>query len=258
MRQCPSCQSPVEDTAGFCNQCGYALTPGWHGSTPSQIAPSAEDPAGTRILPDDGMTFPVGMALCSACGYSNMAGEMFCQSCGVQLPPVASVPPPPPISLSSPLHGSQTTLANQPEEANHSGFESDEVDQAFLVFSQASMQPSLPKREKREVESKLILPGSEIEFLLPPSRTEVLIGRSDPVQDIFPDVDLAPYEGERRGVSRRHARIERDVHGIYLIDLNSTNYSFLNRIKIQAGQRYPIKDGDEIRLGLFVLEYRSK
>jgi pSer/pThr/pTyr-binding forkhead associated (FHA) protein len=37
--------------------------------------------------------------------------------------------------------------------------------------------------------------------------------------------------------------------------LNSTNYTFLNRQRLQPGQRYPLKQNDEIRLGLLVLEY---
>ncbi len=44
--------------------------------------------------------------------------------------------------------------------------------------------------------------------------------------------------------------------GIYIEDLNSTNFTFLNRIRLQPGQAYPLKDGDEIRLGVLTLEYR--
>jgi hypothetical protein len=185
-----------------------------------------------------------------------MAGEMFCQSCGVQLPPIASVPPPPPIPLSNPLHSDRIAQEDLPEAASQSGLKPDAVDQVSHASGQVAMPPSLPVREGDRVEGKLILPGSDIEFMLPMSRKEVIIGRSDPVKGIYPDVDLAPYEGERRGVSRRHARIEREDRQTYLIDLNSTNYSFLNRMKLQPGQRYPLKDGDEICLGLFVLQYR--
>ena len=37
--------------------------------------------------------------LCSACGFMNITGELFCEQCGVQLPPVSSQPPPLPTKV---------------------------------------------------------------------------------------------------------------------------------------------------------------
>jgi pSer/pThr/pTyr-binding forkhead associated (FHA) protein len=70
-------------------------------------------------------------------------------------------------------------------------------------------------------------------------------------------VDLAEQEGERSGVSRKHARILQRPDGAYIEDLNSTNFTFLNHVRLHPGHTYPLKDGDEIRLGVLTLEYRS-
>ena len=187
-------------------------------------------------------TIPV--VTCSACGYSNLPGEMFCQNCGVQLAPVASVPPPPPLPVVDVSSSSQSA---------HS--------QSRLTPSKRSQQDISAKSEhpggERHASSSLIIREKGVEIPLPPDQSELVIGRTDPVQNIYPDVDLAEQEGERSGVSRRHARILRRADGVYLEDLNSTNFTFLNRIRLQPGQAYPLQDGDEIRLGVLNLEYHS-
>jgi FHA domain len=186
-------------------------------------------------------TIPV--VTCSACGYSNLPGEMFCQNCGVQLPPVASVPPPPPAPVvetpgqSQPTRNSESraALANQPLPDVSGASEQDGVQRHYL--------------------GRLLIRAKGIDIPLPPDQTQLVIGRTDPVQNIYPDIDLAEQEGERSGVSRRHARLLQRPDGVYIEDLNSTNFTFLNRIRLQPGQIYPLRDGDEIRLGVLTLEF---
>jgi hypothetical protein len=187
-------------------------------------------------------TIPV--VICSACGYSNLPGEMFCQNCGVQLPPVASVPPPPP----QPVVG--VSAQNQVAHLDNRQSPTDKPQPDNSVGSEQS-------GKSEHLLSRLLIRGKGVEFLLPSDQSELVIGRTDPVQNIYPDVDLAEQEGERSGVSRRHARILRRADGIYLEDLNSTNFTFLNRMRLQPGKAYPLKDGDEIRLGVLTLEYHS-
>jgi pSer/pThr/pTyr-binding forkhead associated (FHA) protein len=110
---------------------------------------------------------------------------------------------------------------------------------------------------QRGFSGRLIICEKGVELPLPPDQPELVIGRTDPVQNIYPDVDLAEQDGEKSGVSRRHARILQRPDGVYIEDLNSTNFTILNRIRLQPGRTYPLKDGDEIRLGVLTLEYRS-
>ncbi len=90
---------------------------------------------------------------------------------------------------------------------------------------------------------------------IPVGQTEVVIGRSDPVKGVYPEIDLAGHGGESSGVSRRHARLILQDGRWCIEDLNSTNFTFLNRQKLIPGQRYPLRSGDELRLGLLMLEY---
>jgi len=84
---------------------------------------------------------------------------------------------------------------------------------------------------------------------------ELLIGRADPAGGIYPEIDLSAYGGDAGGVSRRHARLVLNAEGVFLEDLNSTNFTFLNRQRLQPGRLYPLNDGDEIRLGNLALVY---
>jgi hypothetical protein len=87
-------------------------------------------------------------------------------------------------------------------------------------------------------------------------RDDYLIGRRDPATGCFPEVDLVPYGGEEGGVSRRHARLSVDDGNYFVEDLNSVNYTFVNRQKVEPGVRKPIRDGDEIRLGRVLLIFK--
>lgn len=52
----------------------------------------------------------------------------------------------------------------------------------------------------------------------------------------------------RKGVSRTHVRIRKTGNGWSLQDLNSTNGTFLNHRKIEAGKEYCLQEGQNIRI----------
>ena len=54
--------------------------------------------------------------------------------------------------------------------------------------------------------------------------------------------------GFNQMISRVHCRINRSSDSITITDLQSANGTFVNRIRLQANQPYPLKDGDVIRL----------
>jgi hypothetical protein len=106
------------------------------------------------------------------------------------------------------------------------------------------------------VQPRLVVESDNAAFDLS-GKSEVLIGREDPVSNIYPDVDLTPHRGEEDGVSRLHAKILINGGQYLLEDENSTNYTFVNRQKLQPKVPTPIKDGDEIRLGRSVLRFHA-
>ena len=81
-----------------------------------------------------------------------------------------------------------------------------------------------------------------------------LIGRSSQSRDIHPEIAL---EGDT-GVSRRHAQLVRDGDGVSVIDLSSTNGTYVvlagtdpaaDTEAIEAGVPTPLHDGDRVYLG---------
>jgi hypothetical protein len=80
-----------------------------------------------------------------------------------------------------------------------------------------------------------------------------LIGREDPVSGIYPEVDLTPHGGDEGGVSRRHARLIVEAGQYYVEDLDSTNFTFVNKQKLAPRTRTLVKDADEIRCGRVAL-----
>jgi hypothetical protein len=86
-------------------------------------------------------------------------------------------------------------------------------------------------------------------------RDETVIGRTDPTCDVYPDIDLTAYDGERSGVSRQHIRLRRDGLRYTVEDMKSINLTFVNKQRLEAFTPKPLKSGDEIRMGLLVLRF---
>lgn len=85
----------------------------------------------------------------------------------------------------------------------------------------------------------------------------VVIGREDVPSNSFPDWDLTPYGAEDGGVSRLHAKLTASGDVWSIEDLESTNFTFINRKRIPAKTPTPLNDGDEIRLGRVGLLFKT-
>lgn len=62
-------------------------------------------------------------------------------------------------------------------------------------------------------------------------------------------VDLTPFNSFRHGVSRRHCRIERRDDRLIIIDLASSNGTYLNRERLLPYRDYIVSNGDQLVLG---------
>jgi hypothetical protein len=82
---------------------------------------------------------------------------------------------------------------------------------------------------------------------------EVTIGRLDPTSASFPDVDLTTDDALDRGVSRRHAKITRRGHEVFIEDLGSMNGTFVNRKKLTPHLPEALGNGDQLQLGKLML-----
>ena len=62
-------------------------------------------------------------------------------------------------------------------------------------------------------------------------------------------LDLIGLGGGEKGVSRRHAIIRADGESVYLVDLGSTNGTYLNGQKVQPYKQNVLYSGDHIHFG---------
>jgi len=61
-------------------------------------------------------------------------------------------------------------------------------------------------------------------------------------------LDLSDFDGFRMGLSRRHAMIRRIESGYEIIDLSSTNGTWLNDERLVPYTPYPLPSGSHLRL----------
>lgn len=100
-----------------------------------------------------------------------------------------------------------------------------------------------------------ILSGAH-QFRLPADALPAVIGRADAGQARRPAVDLAPYGGLERGVSRQHARLLWQEGRLMIEDLASTNGTWVNDTRLSPNVPHPLRDGDFLRLGSMRLRVR--
>ncbi len=62
-------------------------------------------------------------------------------------------------------------------------------------------------------------------------------------------VDLTPYDAYALGVSRRHLMIRRNGNGYDVMDLNSTNGTWVNGQRLEPQHPFAVKSGSQINLG---------
>ncbi len=154
-------------------------------------------------------------------GHENPEGSAFCDECGERLDPTgaAAMDMGAPMASAGAMAGGATATATA-------------------------------------VAPRLVVQADNASFDLA-GKSEVVIGREDPVSNIYPDVDLTTHGGEEGGVSRLHAKLFNNGGQFSVEDQNSTNFTFLNRQKLTPKTPTPVKDGDEIRLGRVILTFQT-
>ncbi|MDH3493470.1 MAG: FHA domain-containing serine/threonine-protein kinase, partial [Acidobacteriota bacterium] len=90
-------------------------------------------------------------------------------------------------------------------------------------------------------------------------KKENLVGRRDPMSNIFPEVDLSKYDPQTK-ISRKHARIWRDGDLYMLEDLGSSNGTMViqannDTTRLAPHQSRPLHHGDKIQLGDTTLHF---
>jgi predicted amidophosphoribosyltransferase len=283
---CPACGAGNVPGEAFCDFCGSPLEaplPAEPVPQPEAVATEAElqtfqqaadmeaegappvPPPEEAVPPAAGASVPVaagiaapGELTCPVCGAVVQPDEAFCSNCGASLAqapippgPVAEVEeaaPPLPVAPAAP----------EPLRCPVCGAEV-EVDDTFCSNCGAALKAAPAAAPAPVVVGapaaagpRLLVVASGAEIPLP-AGPEILIGREDPVSGIYPEVDLTPHGGEDGGVSRKHARLIVDGGQYFVEDLDSTNFTFVNKQKLVPETRQAVHDGDEIRCGRVAL-----
>ena len=208
----------------LCPFCNHAIIPGsaFCDNCGRRLIdlPAAQPQAAAASAGGTTLQPPTGK-ICPRCSFNNIQGALFCIDCGA---PLSSLPAP---DESLPVETRPMRDADAPPA----------LDMAFITGS-------------------LVLEQSSVLLPLPKERSEITIGREDAPSGIFPDIDLEPHGGHEAGVGRRHAQLVILEGRLCLVDLSSVNGTFVNRRKLAPGAPQPLTDGDEIRLGRFVMRYQ--
>ncbi len=230
MVTCPQCKNQLEDNATFCDNCGASLA-----SVGVPLPPIARrgltcPKCGQTVRAGEAFCVNCGAALsgsaaagpfiCPRCGTAARAGAVFCDNCGASLSPARPQP---------------------------------DVSGEHVPSPQAAAK--IDSRPSPVNTPRLVVQPTNDLLPFPPGKVEVIAGREDPGSNTFPEVNLAPYDPDKGGVSRRHAKFSLRDGQWQIEDLNSTNFTFLNKQKIRPGQLCPLNNGDEIRLGGVTMKF---
>jgi len=160
------------------------------------------------------------MIRCPSCQYQNREGELYCENCGASLQDGAKASIP-----------TRQVEAHPDESATRISWGPAHVGRGMAVLMHI-----------REID--------ETVTLHPQGR--IIFGRSDESTADQPDVDLTPYGALEKGVSRQHAILEIADDTVMLVDIGSSNGTFLNGQRLRPNQPRVLRDGDEVRLGKLV------
>jgi len=156
------------------------------------------------------------MIICPNCKNENLDGTVFCDDCGVQL------------TGGDPLV-TQNILTELQEQI-------DQPVQAANLQTELNTWASL-----HLMESGQILPLSD--------KTEFTLGRISDAQPIMPDIDLTPYQAYASGVSRLHAVLKSEGKQVRVMDLGSSNGTYLNGKRLKPNVEQTLEHGDMLSLG---------
>lgn len=164
------------------------------------------------------------MITCLACRNQEYEGELFCSNCGARL-----------------WGASGETLPTITFDTNR-----------LREISKPLATTATAGHDLKPGQIAISVTGTGQSVLLE-SRPEYVIGREGQEQDV-PDVNLGPFGAREKGVSRKHAVLRVDRRQLLLLDLGSSNGTWLNGAQLAPQEPIRLESGDEIRLGKLLLK----
>jgi pSer/pThr/pTyr-binding forkhead associated (FHA) protein len=246
---CPQCRTPAMPGEAFCGNCGASL---------AQAAVAPATPVYTpSAAPVASFSGGGGANVCAQCRTPLQPGSMFCDSCGAPVSSGAAPQQPP-----------QSWPSQQPAQPiQQSWAQPQQPPQQWPPQPPVSSPPSWPPQQVPPQQTwtpgptitpRLVVQATGAPLSFPMGKSEIFIGREDPVSNHFPDVNLGPHGGEEGGVSRNHAKLIIQGNQCFLEDLKAVNYTFVNRQRLNEGARQPLNNGDELRFGKIIVMFYTQ
>jgi serine/threonine protein kinase len=163
----------------------------------------------------------------------------------VSPPPAAGRPAPPPVA---PVAPAVPVVTAAPVEGGTACIHCGRVNKGRARFCAGCGSPLA------EPKPRLLVTSPHRNWEIAIDRLPVRIGRRDPRQNHYPELDLAEHD---RGIaSRHHATIQRDGDFYTLTDLGSTNGTILNNALIVPRVPQRLSQGDRIKIGEVEIEFK--
>lgn len=198
------------------------------------------------------------MKVCPDCKTENEDVAEYCRDCGVDLTSVE-------VKYDADVVVEEVAAdeSDAAEESEDQSGEAMELEAAEDLSAEVASDDDVSDVADESVESAADEDQIEGPYLvvvttgdkIPLTKPEMVIGREDPISNIFPDIDTTPFGGLEGGVSRKHARLIESAGQYSIEDLNSTNYTLVNKEKQEPSAARPLVAGDEIRLGRVAMLY---
>jgi hypothetical protein len=163
------------------------------------------------------------MIICPNCRHEEVPGALFCSECGGQLvfSDVSSTTALPEEQLKDDLPGT------------------------------APMQPNMTSTLRARIMVHIIDNGKLIPVT---DKTEFTVGRASEGQPITPDVDLGEFNAFDYGVSRLHIVVRLTGEKLTIMDLGSSNGTFINAVRVPVNSEQSVTSADIISLGKFRIQ----
>jgi hypothetical protein len=219
------------------------------------------------------------MTNCPQCNAENLPGMAYCEQCGAPLPaatttsaPAPSAPPPAPAIASDSdsarsIAGAQAVLdaLGREDDVAASGPAAATPEQAAPAPVPSPPAPSAAAPEP--VEAELPVSATPLAATAVPTMSIVFgdttrfsvrddvtnVGRADVAQNWQPELDVISLGGgdPNFGVSRHQAVIRRDGAAFSVIDVGSTNGTYVNGHLLEYNKASDLHDGDTLAFGAF-------
>ncbi|PQV64562.1 Inner membrane component of T3SS domain-containing protein [Abditibacterium utsteinense] len=231
---CPACQHQNIDGTQFCEMCGEEL--------PQKM---------TAASPED-------LLACPQCGHQNPSDNLACEACGADLKPGQSAPSSvasmAPSGAADPFASIPDVGLAPPLVSSTSG-ETTPFDAPANPALSAAIAPdiaALPAGNLAPGKVKLVVEQGQsvgAQFVL--GDAEMLVGREDEDEEIYPDIDLSDQDAGY--VHRKHATLHFENGNLSVTHLGGSNKTRINNKPVADNAPTPVNLGDKIAFGKVVL-----